>query len=146
MATGRHRGVIVTRRQAVLYVVAAVLLALVGGALGGHYLTPERPSAATFSVPGDVAARPPAFPGMAVSFTGSGKFRVPEQAPPGEYAVTSTSGTFGCSWWILKADDGKPKSEISAGTFNRAGFDTLTIPASARWLKLLGDCTLRAAS
>lgn len=123
------------------FLLVATIVALLGslGAFtrdtaGGEFVTTPPP-----------AAGADLFPGMAVSFTGSGKFRVPEQAPPGEYAVTSTSGTFGCSWWILKADDGKPRSEISAGTFNRAGFDTLTIPASARWLKLLGDCTLRAA-
>lgn len=139
MATGRHRKV--SPRAKLLLAVAAVLAALLGGALGGRMLAPD--SAAEFTAPQPATAPRDVFPGMSQSFTGHGKFRVPEQAPPGEYSITSTSGAFGCSWWVLKADDDKPKSEITAGTFNRAGYDTVVIPVNARVFKLLGDCTIR---
>ncbi len=99
--------------------VVAIVVALLGP-LGAF----TRDGGGEFVATPPTAERADPFPGMEVDYVGSGKFKVPEQAPPGEYAVTSTSGTFGCSWWVLKADDGKPKSEITAGTFNRAGFDS----------------------
>lgn len=131
-------------RRAIAYCVALLLLGILAGAIGSAGLFDRGGNDAAF-VTAPVGARPAAFPGMEIDYVGSGKFHVPDQAPPGEYAVTSTSGTFGCSWWVLKADDSKPKSEITAGTFNRAGFDTFVIPVSARWLKLMGRCTLTRA-
>lgn len=120
-----------------LLVVATVVAIL--GSLGAFDST----STAEFTEPQPAAASRDVFPSMSQSFTGHGKFRVPEQAPPGEYSITSTSGAFGCSWWVLKADDGKPRSEITAGALNRAGYDTVVIPVNARVFKLQGDCTIR---
>ena len=131
------------RKRLLPIVLAGLLLIAVIVATLGSLGAFAPGSAGEFTTPQPAGAPRDVFPGMSQSFTGHGKFRVPEQAPPGEYSITSTSGAFGCSWWVLKADDDKPKSQISAGTFNRAGYDTVVIPVGARVFKLLGDCTIR---
>lgn len=126
--------------RAGVYWLAAAAWIIVSGPVGyavGHNTKP----AAQFEQPAPTAIAERAFPGARLSWSGSGTFQVPNQAPPGSYIVAAGNGSFGCSWVRLRADDGKPKSEIDSGTVNRGGFDRFTIGSGDRLLKLLGDCT-----
>jgi hypothetical protein len=127
------------RRIATPYVLGALVVLLLGG-LAGWLIAPQtEASAATFAVP--VAAGAEAFPGARALHSGSGTFRVPEQAPPGDYLVTPSGSVLNCTWKLLKAKDGKPKSLIAGGSPNRGASDEVTIGPSARFLVFLGDCT-----
>lgn len=125
-----------------VYWLAAIVWALVGGLIG--WAVKPAPAAATFEQPAPTAIAERAFPGMRVSYVGSGTFKVPSQVAPGDYIVTASGLTFGCAWVRLKADDGKPKSVIDSGTVNRGGFDRFTVGSGDRVLKLIGDCTTAA--
>jgi hypothetical protein len=121
-------------------VIAALILLPLLGALAGHYLAPaSEPSTATFAVP--TAAGAEAFPGTRTMHSGRGTFRVPEQAPPGDYLITPSGSVLNCTWKVLKARDGKPKSLIAGGSPNRGASDEVTIGPSARFVVFLGDCT-----
>lgn len=83
------------------------------------------------------------FPGAQVNYTGSGTFKVPDQAPPGTYMLTAASNTYGCSWKRLKSLDGKLRSTIDGRLFNKSGFDTFTVARTDRYVMFIGDCTWR---
>ena len=129
-----------TKKSWFVYILAASLFAGVGSLVGyafGHGTIEQQ---ATFQATTPVVESTREFPGADRNYVGSGLWHVLSEVSPGTYDVTSTSGTFGCSWWRLKANNDKPKSVIASGTFSRGGFDTFTIASTGKYLKLLGDC------
>jgi hypothetical protein len=128
------------RARVNLFYVLALLAAVVLAAFAGYRFAPRaEASAGAFTVPAAVGVE--AFPGARVIRSGSGTFRVPEQAPPGDYLVTPSGSVLNCTWKLLTKNDDKPKSLIAAGAPNRGASDEVLIGPSARFLVLLGDCT-----
>jgi hypothetical protein len=126
------------------YVLASAVVASVGS-VAGYVLHSTPATGATFE-PAQTQAIASgvmqSFPGAQLSYSGSGLFRVPSQAPPGDYMVAAGSSLYGCTWLRLKANDGKPKSVIEDGTLNRGGFNaTVTVASSDKYIQFIGDCT-----
>jgi hypothetical protein len=110
--------------------------ALVGFAFGKN-LHPA--TAATFDSPVAVAPQT-AWAGARLSYSGSGTWHVPAQVPPGTYMVTATGNVFGCAWYRLSKDDGKPRSEIEAGSVNRGSFSVFTVASTDKLVRFRGEC------
>lgn len=125
-----------------VYLAVAGIVWVPAGAILGWAFKPAAASA-QFEQPSPTAIPERAFPGMRVSYSGSGTFQVPAQVTPGQYIVTASGLTFGCSWELRKADDGKPKSVTDAGAVSRGETGQFTVRGSDRVLKLLGDCMWR---
>lgn len=127
------------------YWAAAAVWVVVGGVVGlaGGWAVKPAAGAGQFEQPAPTAIAERAFPGVRINYVGSGTFQVPNQVTPGTYIVTASGLTFGCSWELRTADDGKPKSVTASGAVSRGETSQFTVGRSDRLLKLLGDCMWR---
>lgn len=116
-----------------------VATAMLAGYLG-YVLHKPGETAASFE-PGAATSTSVIFPGTETDHVGAGVFRVPDEAPPGTYAVTATDNTYGCAWKRRSALNSKPKSIIESDSFNKSGFGTFTVSSTDRYLELIGHCT-----
>lgn len=124
-------------RAAAVWILPGIVLGAAGYGAKDYFSS----DAGQFEQPAPTAIAERAFPGVRVTYVGSGLFRVPSQVAPGKYLITATDSTFGCTWKRLRADDEKPKSLIAGDTISRGGFDQFTVAASDKLLSLDGNCT-----
>jgi|ERR1041384_2419638 hypothetical protein len=123
------------------YVVAAFLLVPSGGIVGwwARGMWSVR-SVGSLEIPEPEATAGLEFPGARTSHMGAGTWKIPLEAPTGEYVLAINGSTFNCSWRVLTRLDGKPKSVRDSGWVNRGGGASFILRPSDKYLQLTGDC------
>ena len=122
-----------------VYWLAASVVAVVTLPLGfyvGHGMQPA--SAATWS-DAQAVPRDKMFPGANLTWSGSGRYRVPQDAAPGIYLIAAGKGMIGCSWSRRSADNNSPRSEIQTGMLNPGTSGQVVVQPGDKML-VVSDC------
>jgi len=119
------------------------MIAMGVGLVAGWQIHGEPATKAATPAPAVTVTVPVELPGMTMMRQGAGTYRVPQQVPPGVYAVGARSRVTDC-WWSRRLDLGTSgKSIIASGQIKRDDRDLLlVVQRGDRYLRLLGDCQI----